>query len=140
MANTGRPTDYKPALVEEFLERIAGGEKITHICRDDHMPEPKTIYRWEGKHEEFCQSFARARDKACDAISYEAMEIADDLSIEPAHKRVMVDTRLKLLGMWSNRYSSKQSIDHTTAGKEIKTVATVTTAELEAMVAAQMKK
>lgn len=135
MAKMGRPTDYTPKLVDEFLERIAGGEKITHICRDDHMPAAKTIYRWEAKYEEFCQAFARARDKACDAISYEAIEIADNQEIDPAHKRVMVDTRLKLLGMWSNRYSAKQSIDHTTKGEKVQNVQSLSTADLEAIIA-----
>ena len=109
----GRPSKYTTKLAEEFLARISAGEKITHICKDKHMPSAVTIYAWERRDEEFLKSFARARDKACDAISYEAMEIADNPEIEPAHKRVMVDTRLKLLGMWSNRYASKQAVAHT---------------------------
>ncbi|MBL4752009.1 MAG: hypothetical protein JKY52_00195 [Flavobacteriales bacterium] len=137
---TGRPSAYTKELGDEILVRISAGEKITHIAHDKHMPALSTIYLWKSAQEGFSEAFAHARDEGCDAISFQALEIADDVDIDPAHKRVMVDTRLKLLGMWSNRYSAKQSIDHTTAGKEIKPAQQASTAELEALIASHMKK
>lgn len=112
-SETGRPSAYTQDIADEILQRISAGEKITHIAKDKHMPALSTIYLWKTSQEGFSEAFACARDEGCDAISFQALEIADDTSIEPAHKRVMVDTRLKLLGMWSNRYSTKQQIDHT---------------------------
>ena len=105
----GRPTDYTPEMADKIIRRIAAGDKITRIGKDKNFPATSTIYLWKSLHPEFSEAFAHARDDGCDAISEEALEIADNPDIEPAHKRVMVETRLKLLGMWSNRYSAARS-------------------------------
>ena len=43
---TGRPTKYTDALADEICRRIAEGEMLMQIVRDEHMPERKTVYNW----------------------------------------------------------------------------------------------
>ena len=46
---------------------------------------------------------ARARKLGTHYLAGESLTIADDLSIDPQHKRVMVDTRLRLIGKWNRK-------------------------------------
>lgn len=71
-AKKGRPSDKTEAVTEEFLDRIMMGESMRSICRDEHMPDPKTICRWLRDDEVFCQQYVRAR-------SIQAHTHADDV-------------------------------------------------------------
>lgn len=54
---------------------------------------------------------AHARDLGYDALADECLEIAD--GSEPADvKRIRIDTRIRLLGKWSQRYSDKTETHH----------------------------
>jgi len=127
----GRPTAYTPEKGKAVADCIAEGMTIDEAAKSSGIPKG-TIYGWNYKQEEFQKLFARARDRAADAISYDAIRIADDPTIEPQHKRIMVDTRLKLLGKWSNRYGEKVAIDHTSKGERVG-VSAMTDEELEAI-------
>ncbi|MGO6697608.1 hypothetical protein ACCS54_35855 [Rhizobium johnstonii] len=43
---TGRPTKYAAALADIIYERIADGENLRSICRDDAMPAKSTVRAW----------------------------------------------------------------------------------------------
>lgn len=59
---TGRPTKYTDALADEICRRIAEGEMLMQIVRDEHMPERKTVYNWMNEHDDFYTTTrARAR-------------------------------------------------------------------------------
>lgn len=73
----GRPSDFTEALADEICDRIAGGESMVSICKDDHMPARFTIFRWLYKHKEFSANYARAREAWADAQFEEMMHIAD---------------------------------------------------------------
>ncbi len=77
---TGRPTKYTPTLAESILERLSSGESLTSICAAEEMPKRTTVVGWQGQHDEFATSYARARIAYADAIFDEAIEIADDSS------------------------------------------------------------
>ena len=40
----------------------------------------------------------------------ECIDIADDPTIEAADKRIKIDTRIRLIGKWSQRYSDKVTV------------------------------
>lgn len=107
------------ALKNEFIEgvtlgdicdRISSGISVRSLAKEYGVSEFKLRW-WLSKDDNVTHS-ARARDVGCDSISEQVLEIADNPKIDPAHKRVMVDSRLRLLGKWSQRYSDKQSIEH----------------------------
>lgn len=42
----GRPSKYSEELALEICSRIAEGESLLKICRDDHMPRRETVHVW----------------------------------------------------------------------------------------------
>ena len=94
----GRPSKYGAALAEKICRRIAEGEPLTKICRDDAMPHYITVLRWRHEHEEFCKTYARAREDAADTLVDEILMIADDAksatsSDQVQAARLRVDSR-----------------------------------------------
>ena len=76
----GRPTRYTSKVAADICTRLAEGESLRAICRDDAMPGLRTIMRWlfDGEHEEFWQQYARAREAQAEVRADEIIEIADD--------------------------------------------------------------
>jgi hypothetical protein len=129
----GRPSKYTKAIVEEVCERLSKGEPLTRICRDEHMPEPRTIYLWAAADEEINSHIARAREAGEVAILEDCLNIADENGkdrrivaegVETTDTDVIqraklrIDTRLKLLAKWNpKKWGDK--IDMTSAGNPI---------------------
>ena len=98
------------------------------------MPGWVTVYNWMEKHPEFCERIARARVLGFDAIAEEALEIANTPVVGEeieddgekvkvskkdmlGHRRLQVETRLKLLAKWSpQKYGEKTSVDLNVTG------------------------
>lgn len=81
------------------------------ICRDEKMPHVANVWRWAEADEAFSQRIAQARIEGADALAAQCLEIADDLTDDPASRRVRVETRLKLLAKWDpKRYGDKLEV------------------------------
>lgn len=74
----GRPSDYTPELAAEICERLAEGQSMRTVCRDDGMPSARTLFTWMQRYPEFLQQYARAKEESADALSDEILEISDD--------------------------------------------------------------
>lgn len=74
----GRPTDYSIELTASICVRLAEGESLRSICRDDDMPSLATIFVWLGKHPEFVDQYARAREEQAETLASEIIDIADE--------------------------------------------------------------
>lgn len=59
----GRPSSYTAELVESICERLMEGESLRSICRDDAMPDFRTVMRWQAEDEDFATKCARAREE-----------------------------------------------------------------------------
>ena len=132
----GRPSKFTEEIASEICCRIAEGQTLRAICRDEHMPSFVTVYNWIETNEAFSLRIARARDVGYDAIAEDAMAIADtpligeEVEIQQGkekvkrgdmvtHRRLQVETRLKLLAKWSpKKYGDKITQEHTGAGGE----------------------
>lgn len=125
----GRASEFTQEVADAICERIAEGEPLRVICREEGMPAWRTVYDWLAKHEEFSARFARAREVGFDAIAAEALEIADTplegIRSETTddgktkevredmlgHRKLQIETRLKLLAKWSpKRYGDKVAV------------------------------
>jgi hypothetical protein len=72
-----RPSEYTLEQAMEVCARIASGEPLTAICRDDGIPDVKTVYRWLVANEEFRLLYARAREDQADTLADQIIDIAD---------------------------------------------------------------
>lgn len=78
----GRPTDYTQAVADAICERIAEGESLRAICREDEtMPAMSTVFRWLASNEAFSEQYARAREEQAEALADEIVSIADEVSV-----------------------------------------------------------
>lgn len=129
-AKMGRPTIYNEVIRDAFCERVAAGESVRSICRDDDYPEMKTIFRWISKHDDFRQLYEKAKEMAMLAMAEELLDIADDgrndtyVDDEGRPKvdtdviqrsRLRVDTRKWLMSKLApKKYGDKLDLNHDT--------------------------
>lgn len=86
----GRPfrapwTDYCEATFELILQRLCEGEAMVSICRDPHMPDATTVYRWIRAREDLREQVALAREIQGDRLAELGLETA--LETTPATAR-----------------------------------------------------
>lgn len=147
----GRPSDYTQEVADAICLRLSKGEPLAHICLDDGMPAVRTVSDWKASHAQFSADFARAREDGYDRIAADCLQIADtpvegvetvvkangDEEVRTGdmlgHRKLQIETRLKLLAKWDKRYGDKMQQEHTGAdGGPIKTESTVTISAEEA--------
>ena len=92
----GRPTRAKPEIVDEICRRIAAGESLRSICRDDHLPAVSTVTLWivDGTQPEFVDKYFKAREAAGYVHADRIQEIATNLeheAIQPQVAKVALD-------------------------------------------------
>jgi hypothetical protein len=78
MAERGRPSIFSEELAARICERLAAGETLRAICRDDGMPAPSTVIGWTYADEAFSEQYAKARQHGYQFMADELLEIADD--------------------------------------------------------------
>lgn len=76
---TGRPSDYTPELAEEICGRLATGESLSAICREEGMPAKPAVLRWLAREEEFRTHYGRAKEMATEAVAEEYFDILDEM-------------------------------------------------------------
>lgn len=103
----------KQATIELICARLAEGNSLRKICRELDMAE-STARQWLATDPEAHAQSVRARELGCDALADECLEIADDLVDKPEDRRIRIDTRLRLIGKWSQRYGDKVKVEQTT--------------------------
>jgi hypothetical protein len=74
----GRPSDYSQDTADAICERIAEGESLRSICRDESMPSLSSVFKWLSAQPEFADQYARGREAQADTLADEIVDIADD--------------------------------------------------------------
>lgn len=93
MAERGRPTAYDPEIATEIVRRLASGETLRAICRDDGMPPRQTVMHWVADDRDgFSGRYARAREIGALEMADAMMEIAAVGSGDVQRDRLHVDT------------------------------------------------
>lgn len=110
---------FNQEIADRICEWIAEGKSLREFCRQEGMPCFKTVYIWRKENEEFRMNYSIARQVGFDMIAEEALAIADtpvegerrevggkhgDRSVYEdmlGHRKLQVETRLKLLAKWS---------------------------------------
>ena len=137
-----RPT-YSPAIAEEICRRLAEGEGLRAICRDEHMPTESTVRGWYvDDYQGFAAQYARARDIGLEVMAEETIEIADDSGLDVVmtengprpdgeainRAKLRVDTRKWLLSKLApKRYGDRLQVDATVSVEAMDTRELVST-------------
>ncbi len=99
-AKRGRKTTYNQEIADLICEKLLSGTPLAKVCAEPGMPNYTTVCRWEDTNEDFKAEMARSKRNGSHYIADDCIRIADDETIDPAHKRIMVDTRLRLIKSW----------------------------------------
>jgi len=119
----GRPSGFTQELAETICERLALGESLRSICRDEKMPSQSMVFRWLASNEQFRVQYAHAREAQADSWADDIIEISDDGQNDTytdgdgnertnqdviARSRLRVDTRKWLMArMAPKKYGDK---------------------------------
>lgn len=117
----GRPTIYTPELAQEICQRVADGESLLSISKDEKMPVRSTIHEWLLTRTEFSDKYNDAVNVRTENMFDELEKIADlpDEQESPMRSRLRVDTRKWYLSkVMPKKYGDK--VDLTSDGKAIK--------------------
>ena len=79
----GRPTDYTPELADLVCARLAEGESMRSIGRDESMPCTTSLFKWLREIPEFAQQYAKAKEESADAMAEDSLDIADNQLEQP---------------------------------------------------------
>ena len=82
-AKLGRPSGYTAEIGELICTRMVCGdngypESLRSICREEGMPDLKTVMRWVQNNQEFRQQYALAREAQQELHHEDIKEIADN--------------------------------------------------------------
>lgn len=109
----GRPSDYTDELGDLICEGVSRKTPLARLCdENEELPSCRTVYTWLRTHKQFLHNYTRAKEDQADYLVEEALQIADDAGIEPADKRIRVDTRKWVASRFNaKKYGDKQFIE-----------------------------
>lgn len=96
-----------------ILQRLEDGESLRSICKDETLPDERTVRRWADEDEVFAPQYARARNLALDNMAEDVIAIADDKEGDAARDRLRFDARRWYLSKLApKRYGDRVAVDH----------------------------
>ena len=108
----GAPSKFTQELADEICRRLSLGETMTSVCNDSSMPDYNTLWRWMKENEQFRDESTHARELGTHALADQCIAIADDPILDPADKRIRIDTRIRLIGKWNQKkYGDKIELE-----------------------------
>lgn len=119
---------YSDEIATEICQRLACGESLKGICKDDHMPDKRAVNYWlfDGAHPEFEAKYRFARECQAEGNAEEIVEIADggapiEITGEDAMTRLHRDKVRISVRQWNaekllwKRYGARQQVEHSGA-------------------------
>lgn len=116
----GRPSTYSEELATTICDRIAGGETMVKICREDGMPNRRTVMRWMDVHAEFAARCVRAREIHADYAHDRMMEIEVGVlegEIDATAARVVLSSmQWRAAKLAPRKYGDMSKVEHSGPG------------------------
>jgi hypothetical protein len=153
-----RTLDYSEAIGDIICERVAHGESVRHICREQDMPGLSTVFKWLNLVPSFMEQYRMALEIRAESLADELVEIADEGetkvvlgsdgttcvvfdSTAVARNRLRVDTRKWVASkLKPKKYGDKTTTELTGADGGAVKFEGVTDKDLDARIAALSKK
>jgi hypothetical protein len=124
---------FSQEVFDEICVRIAEGESLRKICKDEKMPSLVTVWKWLNNSEELTKQYARAREEQAETFVDEIQEISDaKIPLGPDGKidngavnqaRLRVDSRKWI----ASKLKPKKFGDFTKVQAEVKDTSTAST-------------
>jgi hypothetical protein len=106
---------YSEDLAYEICNRLAEGESIRQICRDDHMPSRVTVFNWQNERPEFLANIARAREGQADCLHDDMSDIEGEVrsgQLDPQAARVIIWSKQWRAGKLApKKYGDKSALE-----------------------------
>jgi hypothetical protein len=100
---SGRPSSFTEDRAAEICARLVEGESLKSICRDEKMPDIKTVYLWMAQNEIFLHQYTKAREDQADTLADEILAIAEESPMMTIANDDGVSQRLDPTGINRNR-------------------------------------
>ena len=71
-------TKFSQEVFDEICLRIAEGESLRKICKDEKMPNITTVWHWLNNNEALDKQYARAREEQAETLVDEIIDISDE--------------------------------------------------------------
>lgn len=123
MASTailGRPTTYTTEVAQRICAAVSTSKHgLRKVLEDDpELPAYGTVVDWQMRYIDFSGELAHARQLRLRAWADDIVDVAQDETLDPADKRVIIDTKRWLLSKEMHRtYGDK--LDITSGGEAI---------------------
>jgi hypothetical protein len=75
---TGRPTTFDQYIADLICIRLAEGQSLREVLKNNGMPAQSTVYEWLLRHPSFAEQYTRAREEQADTLADEIIAIADE--------------------------------------------------------------
>lgn len=89
----GRANKFTVSIGREICERLAKGELLSKIVKEERMPCMLTVFNWKREHSDFATEFDAAREAQGEVRADEIMPIADSKKFHHADKAVRIGVR-----------------------------------------------
>lgn len=109
------PVERTDELIATICDRLADGESMASICRDDGMPNYSTIKVWQANDAEMESRIARAREVGYEVRADRAILAAKTATDAPLG-RLAFDAERWYLGKLSNAFSDDKARKHELSG------------------------
>ena len=73
-----RQSEFTQEIADIICERLAEGESLVRICKDDDMPSKATVFNWLSSNKGFLDNYTRAREAQADTLFDQILDISDD--------------------------------------------------------------
>lgn len=77
ITKAGRPSSFTDQMANLICIRLAEGESLNKICKEEGMPDKATVFRWLATDASFCDKYARARELQAETQFDELIDIVD---------------------------------------------------------------
>jgi hypothetical protein len=101
--------------IEEMLVRLANGETLRAICREDGMPDRNTVFDMLDAHPDVAAKYARARERQGDAMDDLIQATAEETDpVNAAAARVKIDAyKWRAMKLRPKVYGDLHKVEHT---------------------------
>jgi hypothetical protein len=118
--------EYTEEIRDKIIDLIIQGNSLLSIGKMKDMPSHPTLLRWMHMYEDLAEAIPRARMEGTHVLAEQCLQIADDDTLDPADRRVKIDTRMRLIGKWNSRvYGDRVQNDTDITLRRIERVETV---------------